>query len=121
VSVTTKFDALVATLTSVTPEVEVLIEAGRSLAWEIDTAAMDNEDPKVKPRSAAAPVTALRALMADLLAKGSASGSSDGEAEGEGDWTKPAAVADLAPVRDAKRSRSGNARSRGRGGGSAAG
>ncbi len=109
-SVVAKFDALVETLDQLTPEVEVLVEAGRSLAWEIDTAAMDNEDPKVKPRSAAAPVTALRALMVDLIAKGRAV-ADDGEADAG--WITPSAVADLAAVRDAARSVAGDARSRG--------
>ena len=110
VSVVLSFDALVDTLDNVTPECNVLIAAGRSLAWEIDTDAMDNEDPKVKPRSAAAPVTALRALMVDLIAKGRAV-ADDGEADAG--WITPSAVADLAKVRDAARSVAGDARPRG--------
>ena len=114
-SVVISFDALVDTLTNVTPECEVLIATGRALAWEIDTAAMDNDDPKVKPRSAAAPANALRALVSDLLAKGRASGNSN-EGEDDEDWSAPTAVTDLAEVRNAKEPGASNARSRSGGG-----
>ena len=107
-SVVAMFDALVDTLTNVTPECNVLIATGRALAWEIDTAAMDNDDPKAKPRSAAAPANALRALTSELLAKGRASGHSNED----DDWSAPSAITDLAEVRDAKKPRAGNARSR---------
>lgn len=117
VSVVAKFDALVETLDQLTPEVEVLVEAGRSLAWEIDTAPLVNSDEKAKPRSASSAVTALRALMVDLIAKGRSVVANPDEADE--DWAAPTVV-DLAPVRDAKESGAGDPRPRGRRGGKAA-
>lgn len=113
------FDALVSTLTDLSPEAEVLVAAGRALAVEIDDGAVPDDKGKTRPVSAA--VTALRGLVDDLLVKGRARVADPGEAEADGDWSAPCAVADLAAVRDAAKPGKGNARARGGGGRKAAG
>ncbi len=115
------FAFLVDSLERRTPEVEVLVAAGSALALEIDTAQL--ADDKGKTRSAAAPVTALRGVVADLMLKGSAQ-NADFSPTVEADWSAPQvvpAVADLAKVRNAKKPAAGNARPRSDRGGSTAG
>ena len=113
-SVVDAFAVLVDSLPTRSPEVGVLVEAGKALALEIDMAQLADDNGKTKP--AAAAVTALRALIDDLIAKGRAGVADPDEAD---DWAAPSVV-DLAPVRNAKKSRPRNARPRGSGGGAAA-
>lgn len=113
-SVGEAFNQLVLTLDNPTAEVEVLVAAGHALALEIDVAQLADDNGKTKSASAA--VTALRALVDDLIAKGRAGVADPDEAD---DWAAPSVV-DLAPVRDAKKPGARNARPRGNRGGAAA-
>lgn len=114
VTVGRAFDLFAADLPTRSAEVEVLVAAGRALALEIDVAQLADDNGKTKP--AAAAVTALRALVDDLIAKGRAGVADPDEAD---DWAVPSVV-DLAPVRDAKKPGASNARPRGNRGGAAA-
>ncbi len=114
VTVGRAFDLFAADLPTRSAEVEVLVAAGRALALEVDVAQLADDNGKTKP--AAAAVTALRALVDDLIAKGRAGVADPDEAD---DWAVPSVV-DLAPVRDAKKPGARNARPRGNRGGAAA-
>lgn len=109
-SVVSSVDALVETLKPWSLELEVLVESARALALEVDMAQQGDE--KGRTKSAAGAVRELRAVVDDLLMKGRRDADDD-------DWSSP--VANLAEVRNATRSKPGNARRRGGAGSAAAG
>ena len=90
-SVVAKLDELQHTLDRRTEEVAVLLEAAYALGLEIDMAQM--ADDKGRTRSCASAVTALRGVVADLIAKGRTSAGSEADT---GDWTAP-----VTPIRSA--------------------
>lgn len=113
-SVLTSLNALVDELVDPSNEVQLLIEAARALALEVDLAATPDDNGKTK--SAASAVRELRAVVEEIKTKGRR------DADGDDDWTKPAEpAAGAAPVRNAARSKSGDARRRGGRGGAPAG
>lgn len=107
-AVVDSFRALVESLDVASPEIGVLVAAGLVLADEIDQAVGDGK------KSSASAVTALRALLVDLTAKGCA------VVDVDEDWTAPTTV-DLAAVRDSKKRAPADAGARGGGGGAKAG
>lgn len=91
-------------------EVRLLIESARALALEVDMAQGADENGRTK--SAASAVRELRAVVDEITNKGR-------RADNDDDWSTP--VTDLAEVRNVAKPRSGDARSRSRRGGQAAG
>jgi hypothetical protein len=115
VSVRCEVDALIDDLGELSPAGRVLAETARVLAGFIDHPPFDQAGQPKPPGGSA---NALRACLADLVAKGRADADDDADADG---WADIAASAGATPIRHEAEPRSRDSRARGRGGRSTAG
>ena len=111
-----RVEDLIGSLGELNPVGDVLAEAARAAALEIDDPPTNSKGQRA---SVSAPLNALRATIEELVAKGRVDVDDDGDA-GD-DWADIAAIAGATPIRDAAEAGAGDVGRRGGGGRKAAG